>query len=79
MIDRLQRALEHIEELPPEIQEGLAEQIEQYIEPLDMPTGSLAGSMPDLPDDAEETLLRWRRETPLTPPIEEQLRWLGEE
>lgn len=79
MIDRLQRALEHVDELPPGIQEELAEHIEQYIEPMDIPSGSLAGSMPDLPDDAEETLLRWRRETPPTPPIEEQLRWLEEE
>jgi hypothetical protein len=79
MIERLQRALEHVDELPPEIQEELAEQIEELIEPLEAPSGSLAGSMPDLPDDAEETLLRWRRETPPTPPVEEQLDWLDEE
>jgi hypothetical protein len=79
MIERLQRALEHIDELPTPIQEELAEQIEQYLEPFDLPKGSLAGSMPDLPDDTEEILLRWRREVPPTPPLDEQLRWLEEE
>ena len=79
MIERLRRALEHIEELSPDAQEEVAVQIEEYIEPLEVPPGSLAGSMPDMPDDAEETLLRWRREVPPTPPIDEQLRWLDEE
>ena len=79
MIARLRRALEHIDELPPELQDEIAEQIEAYTEPLALPAGSLAGSMPDLPDDAEETLLRWRREVPPTPPMDEQLRWLDEE
>ena len=44
-----------------------------------MPPGNLAGSLPNLPDDAEEELLRLRRSTSPTPPIEEQLRWLAEE
>ncbi|HKV83303.1 MAG TPA: hypothetical protein VJN88_02025 [Ktedonobacterales bacterium] len=79
MIERLQRALEHVDEIPPEIQEAIADQIEQYIEPLDMPAGALAGSMPDLPDDAEETLLRWRRESVATPPLADQLGWLEDE
>jgi hypothetical protein len=79
MIERLQRALEHLEELSPQLQEELAEHIEQYLEPLDMPNGILAGSMLDLPDNIEETLLRWRRETPPTRPIDEQLHWLEEE
>ena len=62
-----------------EEQEEIAEQIEEFIEPLSVPKGSLAGSLPDLPDDAEETLLRWRREAPSTPPpIDEQLGWLEE-
>lgn len=64
MIERLQRALEHVDELPPAIQEELAEYIEQNVEPLDVPAGSLAGSMPDLPDDIEETLLRMRHKAP---------------
>lgn len=79
MIERLQRALEHVEELSPPVQEEIAAQIEQYLEPLDVPAGSLAGSMPDLPDDAEETLLRWRHESPPSPPLDEQLRWLEDE
>lgn len=60
MIERLARALEHIEELPDDMQEELAEQIEQFVEPARLPTGNLAGSMPDLPDELEETILRWR-------------------
>ena len=67
MIERLQRAFEHIDELSPEEQAEIAELIEQRIEPFGILPGSLAGSMPDLPDDAEETLLRWRRETRSTP------------
>lgn len=34
MIERLQRALTHIEELSPEMQEDLAQQIEEMTEPL---------------------------------------------
>lgn len=79
MIARLQRALEQIDLLPPDLQEAIAEQIEAYTESLSLQTGSLAGSMPDLPDDAEETLLRWRREAPPSQPVEEQLRWLDEQ
>ncbi len=33
MIERLRRALEHVEDLPPELQERLAEQIEQLTRP----------------------------------------------
>lgn len=35
MIERLRRALEHIEELSPEAQEDLAQQIEELTEPLE--------------------------------------------
>jgi hypothetical protein len=42
MIERLQRALEHIEELSPEAQADLAQQIEDFTEPLD-----------DIPDTSE--------------------------
>ena len=35
MIDRLRQALEHIEELSPELQDELAMQIEEMIEPVD--------------------------------------------
>jgi hypothetical protein len=36
MIERLARALEHIDELSPEVQEDLAEQIEELTAPLDV-------------------------------------------
>lgn len=79
MIERLQRAMEHIEEVSPEIQEQLAAIIEQNTEPPEVGSDSLAGSMPDLPDDMVETLLRLRREAPPTPPMDEQLSWLDDE
>lgn len=79
MIERLQRALDRIEDLPETVQEEVAELLEQFTEPYDIPAGSLAGSMPDLPDDAEETLLRWRHESVPTPPMDEQLAWLEKE
>lgn len=79
MIERLQRALEHIEELPIHEQEEIAEQIEQYLEPLGVATGNLAGSMPDLPDDTQEILLRMRRDSQPSAPVDEQLRWLVDE
>ncbi|HKB46309.1 MAG TPA: hypothetical protein VKC57_01335 [Ktedonobacterales bacterium] len=85
MIERLARALEHVEQLPPEVQEELAEQIELYRR---VPEPQTPGSMPgrrsfagiwwDLPDDMEETLLRWRHEATPTPPVEDQLRWAEE-
>lgn len=84
MIDRLARALEHVEELPPEAQEELAEQIEAFRLPASPTSGhlpthrSFAGIWRDLPDDMEETLLRWRREATPTPPLEDQLRWADE-
>ena len=72
MIERLAQALEHIGELPEDAQEELAEQIEQY---RHAPASggqrprSFAGIWRDLPDDMEETLLRWRHEASPTPPI----------
>lgn len=79
MIERLQRAMEHIEEVSPEIQEQLAAIIEENTEPLEVGRDNLAGSMPDLPDDMFETLLRMRREAPPSPPMDEQLSWLDDE
>jgi hypothetical protein len=79
MIERLQRALAHVEQLSPEAQEELAEHIEQYIEPPTVPIGSLAGSMPDLPDEDEfEVFERMRHETQPSPPMEEQLGTIGD-
>jgi hypothetical protein len=40
---------------------------------------SVIGAWRDLPDDMEETLLRWRRESTPTPPIEEQLAWMKDD
>lgn len=74
MIERLARALEHLEELPVDVQEGLAEQIEQYrrvpAHGAQPARRSFAGIGQDLPDDMEEILLRWRHETPPMPPAE---------
>lgn len=79
MIERLQRALEHIEEVAPDVQEQLAVIIEENTIQSDVGSDSLAGSMPDLPDDMFETLLRMRREAPPSPPMSEQLDWLDDE
>jgi hypothetical protein len=77
MIERLARALEHIDEVPVDVQQELAEEIEQYSQQPHVGASRarrLAGAWSDLPDDMEDTLLRWRREVPPTPPIEDQLR-----
>lgn len=64
MIERLQRALKHVEELPPEVQEQLAEQIEEWTEPLDEPPGSSSGggedSLPKSVLDALAVAGAWR-------------------
>jgi hypothetical protein len=74
VVEHLQRALEHLEELTPDEQEDIAEQILTYagrLEPRGARARRLAGAWADLPDDMEETLLRWRREVPPTPLIED--------
>ena len=61
--ERLARAIEHIAELPEEEQNAIADQIEAFwrTHAGDSQSGpSLAGVWSDLPDDMEETLLRWR-------------------
>lgn len=80
MIERLARALEHVADLSSEAQEELAEQIEGFrrVPALQAPGylpghRSFAGIWRDLPDDIEETLLRWRREAMPTPPLEDQV------
>jgi hypothetical protein len=77
MIERLQRVIERIEQLPPDQQESVAEQIEMVAEPFlppmrCLPRPSYAGIWSDLPDDMEEVLDRWRHEVPPTPPIEDE-------
>ena len=84
MIDRLQEVLPHLEHLPPEVQEEIA----NYIETLESEVfthGNLytfpqtkyqeewqdpAGTLSDLPDDMFEELDRIRHANPPTPPIE---------
>ena len=78
MTDRLQKALLHINELPAEMQDEVAGQIEDMLSPrIDLPT--YAGAIPDLPDDMEEELMRRRRQSTPTPPLAEQLKWLDDE
>ncbi len=49
MIERLQQALEHIDELPPEAQEDIAQQIEEL--------ASTDGQVPESDGDADEHAL----------------------
>ena len=82
MIDRLHRALEHVDELPLDLQEQLAEIIEQHTEPVDISSESLAGAWSDLPDTFDEmldALDRIRHASPPTPPVDEQLAWMDAE
>lgn len=76
MTERLQQALQHIEEMSPEEQDEIANIIEDSLTPsFDALTyaGAIAGM---LPDNAEEELLRLRREAPPSPPLEEHLQGL---
>jgi hypothetical protein len=76
---RLQRALQRIDEVPADQQDEIAMVIEDALAPhLERPSyaGALAGL---LPDDAEEELLRLRRLAPPSPPLEDQLRGLMED
>ncbi len=82
MIERLQQVLSRIEQLPPEVQEEAAAQLEVLTEPfeeiLDTKTNktrkrgrSLAGAWRDLAwDDEAEAFDRMRHATQPTPPIE---------
>ena len=82
MIERLQQVLTRIEQLPPEVQEEAAAQLEVLTEPFEeIPnaktnkTGekgrSLAGVWRDLAwDDEVEAFDRMRHATRPTPPIE---------
>jgi hypothetical protein len=58
MIERLARALEHIDELSPEAQEELAEQIEEQTGPLDvtLPEPDLSPEMERLPQRTRAAL-----------------------
>lgn len=85
MIDRLHKILPHLEDLPPDIQEEVANYIEA-VEREAFVLGRLhilpsetsqtdnwedpVGSLSDLPDDMFEELDRIRHANPPTPPIE---------
>lgn len=47
MIERLQRAMEHIDELPPDVQEEIAALIEEWAEPAEM-VPQANGHQPDV-------------------------------
>ena len=82
MIERLQRALEHVNELSPDIQDQFAEIIEWHTEPTDIPASDLAGAWSDLPDTFDEmldALDRIRHACPPSPPVAEQLAWMDED
>ena len=82
MIERLQQVLTRLEQLPPEVQEEAAAQLEVLTEPFEEITNaktnktgekgrSLAGVWRDLAwDDEVEAFDRMRHETQPTPPIE---------
>ncbi|HEX6819004.1 MAG TPA: hypothetical protein VF120_11570 [Ktedonobacterales bacterium] len=81
MIERLQRALKHIDELSSDVQEQIARIIEDNAAPSAKQAQSLAGAWSDLPDTFDEmldTLDRIRHESPPTPPTDEQLAWMDE-
>jgi hypothetical protein len=82
MIERLQQVLTRLEQLPPEVQEEAAAQLEVLTELFaELPNGktnrtrkkgkSLAGAWRDLAwDDEVEAFDRMRHAAPPTPPIE---------
>lgn len=82
MIERLQHVLTRIEQLPPELQEEVAAQLEILTEPFEEISNtktnstrkrskSLAGAWRDLDEDDEaEAFDRMRHATQPTPPIE---------
>jgi hypothetical protein len=67
---RLQQAIQRLQELPALQQDELARLIEGQLVPATI-LPSYAGSMPDLPDDFEEEMMR-RHDVPPTP-LNEQL------
>ena len=73
MIEHLQRALQHVDELPEVVQEEIALHIEELLAPgtLDAPATAFAGIWQELQADDEFVYLeRIRHEVPPTPLIE---------
>ena len=67
MIERLQRAFEHIDELSPDVQEQIAQIIEENSAPTAKQPQNLAGAWSNLPDTFDEmldALDRMRHENP---------------
>ncbi len=78
MIERLRRALEHVDELPEVIQDELAEQIEDLLAP-DQPLPSLPAGSPEALNGTDgdfdqmiEDLDRIRHGTRVAPPVKGQ-------
>jgi hypothetical protein len=75
MIEHLQRALQHIDELPEVVQEEIALHIEEILAPEDpgRAPSAFAGMWADLQGDDEFAYLeRIRHEVPPTPLIEDE-------
>lgn len=70
---RLQQAIQRLQGIPPHQQDEIARLIEGQLVPATI-LPSYAGSMPDLPDDFEEELMRRRHDVSPTPSMSEQLR-----
>jgi hypothetical protein len=56
MIERLRRALEHVDELSPEMQEEIAQQIEEMTEPIEEVPTSARVIDPNLPKRVRDAL-----------------------
>lgn len=65
---RLQQAIQRLQELPSLQQDEIARLIEGQLVPATI-LPSYAGSMPDLPDDFEEEMMRRRHDVPPTSPL----------
>jgi hypothetical protein len=75
MVDRLARAIQHVNELPEAVQEEIALHIEELLTPISETNTiqDFAGIWQDLQGDDEFAALdRMRHEVPPTPPIEEE-------
>lgn len=75
---RLQHVIQRLQEIPPLQQDEIARLIEEHLV-LATIFPSYAGSMPNLPDDFEEELMRRRHDVSPTPPLPEQLQELLED